>query len=57
MTECEKKELIRSLAMGMSFEEISIIYEMPIAEVEEFFRENKAAVDAERTFQKKKWGE
>lgn len=57
MTECEKKELIRSLAMGMSFEEISIIYEMPIAEVEEFFRGNKAAVDAERAFQKAKWGE
>lgn len=57
MTECEKKELIRSLAMGMSFEEISVIYEMPIAEVEAFYRENKSAVDAERAFQKEKWGE
>ena len=57
MTECEKKELIRSIAMGMSFEEISIIYEMPITEVEEFYKENKAAVDAERAFQKGKWGE
>lgn len=56
MTECEKKELIRSLAMGMSFEKISIIYEMPLAEVEEFYIGNKAAVDAERTFQQKKWG-
>lgn len=57
MTECEKKELIRSLAMGMSFEEISIIYEMSVTEVEEFYKENKAAVDAERAFQKGKWGE
>lgn len=57
MTECEKKDLIKSLAMGMSFEEISIIYEISITEVEEFYKENKAAVDAERAFQKGKWGE
>lgn len=56
MTEFEKKELIKSLAMGMSFEKISIIYEMPLADVEAFYRENKSAVDAERAFQKKKWG-
>lgn len=56
MTEFEKKELIKSLAMGMSFEKISIIYEMSVTEVEEFYKENKAAVDAERAFQKKKWG-
>ncbi|MGN0509186.1 MAG: hypothetical protein ACI4GX_08100 [Ruminococcus sp.] len=57
MTECEKKELIRSLAMGISFEEISVIYEMPVTEVEAFYKENKAAVDAEKAFQKEKWGE
>ncbi len=57
MTECEKKELIKSLAMGMSFEEISVVYEMPIAEVEAFYTENKSAVDAEKAFQKEKWGE
>lgn len=57
MTEFEKKELIKSLAMGMSFEKISIIYEMSLAEVEEFYKGNKAGVDAERAFQQKKWGE
>lgn len=46
MTECEKRELIRSMAMGMPFEEISRVYEMSMDDINE-----------EIQFQKMKWGE
>ncbi len=57
MTEYEKKELIRSIALGMSFEEISVIYEMPVDEVDSFYKLNKSEVDEELQFQKRKHGE
>ena len=57
MTECEKRELIRSLAIGMSFEEISRVYEMPLEDINAFYAENKAEISEEIQFQKMKWGE
>lgn len=56
MTDCEKRELIKSLAMGMSFEEISDIYGISEADVGEFYKENKAEVEEEMKFQKQKRG-
>lgn len=56
MTECEKRELIRSMAMGMPFEEISRVYEMPMEEINDFYKENKAEIDEEIQFQKMKYG-
>ena len=44
-TDCEKRELIKSLAMGMSFDEISDIY-----------GEHKTEVEEEIKFQKQKRG-
>lgn len=57
MTECEKRELIRSMAMGMPFEEISAIYEISIEEINDFYKEHKSEIDEEIQFQKMKWGE
>ena len=57
MTECEKKELVRSMAMGMSFEEISRIYEISVEEINDFYKANKAEIDEEIQFQKQKWGD
>lgn len=56
MTECEKRELIRSLAIGMSFEEISRVYEMPLEDINAFYAENKAEINEEIQFQKMKYG-
>ena len=56
MTECEKRELIRSMAMGMSFEEISRTYEMPMDDVNAFYAENKSEINEEIKFQKFKYG-
>lgn len=56
-TECEKRELIRSIAMGMPFEEISAVYEMSMEEINDFYKENKGEIDEEIQFQKMKWGE
>ena len=57
MTECEKREIIRSMAMSMPFEEISVVYEMPIEEVNDFYKKHKTEIDEEIQFQKMKWGE
>ena len=57
MTDCEKRELIRSIAMGISFEEISAVYEISVEKINEFYRENKGEIDEEIQFQKMKWGE
>ena len=56
MTDCEKRELIKSLAMGMSFEEISDIYGISEADVTTFYGEHKGEVDEEMKFLKKKRG-
>ena len=56
MTECEKRELIRSMAMGVSFEEISLIYEMSMDDINAFYAENKAEINEEIQFQKMKYG-
>lgn len=56
MTECEKRELIRSIALGMPFEEISRIYEMPMEDITAFYAENKAEISEEIQFQKMKYG-
>ena len=56
MTECEKRELIRSMAMGVSFEEISRIYEMSMEDINAFYAENKAEINEEIQFQKMKYG-
>ena len=57
MTECEKKELIKSIALGMAFEEISRVYEISVEEINDFYKANKAEIDEEIQFQKMKWGE
>ena len=57
MTECEKKELIKSIAMGISFEDISAIYEISADDVNAFYKEHKSEIDEEIQFQKMKWGE
>ena len=57
MTECEKKELIKSIALGMPFEEISRVYEISVEEVNDFYKAHKAEIDEEIQFQKMKWGE
>ena len=57
MTECEKRELIRSMAMGMPFEEISAVYEISVEEINDFYKEHKSEIDKEIQFQKMKWGE
>ena len=57
MTECEKRELIRSIAMGMPFEEISIVYEMSMEDITGFYAENRDVINEEIPFQKMKWGE
>ena len=57
MTECEKNELIRSMAMGMPFEEISRVYEMSMEDITEFYAENRDEINEEIQFQKMKWGE
>ena len=56
-TECEKRELIRSMAMGVSFEEISRIYEMSIEDITAFYAENRDEINEELQFQKRKCGE
>ena len=56
MTECEKRELIRSIAMGMPFEEISAVYEMSADDVNAFYKEHKSEIDEEREFRKMKYG-
>lgn len=56
MTEYEKRELIRSMAMGMPFEEISRIYEMPMEDITAFYSENRDDINEEIQFQKFKYG-
>ena len=56
MTECEKKELIKSIAIGMSFEDIAVVYEISTDEVNAFYKEHKSEIDEEREFQKMKYG-
>lgn len=56
MTECEKKELVKSLAMGMSFEEISNAYGISEADVTAFYGAHKTEVEEEMKFLKGKWG-
>lgn len=56
MTDCEKSELIKSLAMGMSFEDISVIYGISEADVTAFYGEHKTEVEEEIKFQKQKRG-
>ncbi len=56
MTDCEKRELIKSLAMGMSFDEISDIYGISEADISKFYNENKSEVEEEMKFQKEKRG-
>lgn len=56
MTDCEKSELIKSLAMGMSFDEISDIYGISEADVTAFYGEYKTEVEEEIKFQKQKRG-
>ena len=57
MTEREKRELIRSIALGMPFEEISRVYEMSIEDITAFYSENRDDINEEIQFQKMKWGE
>ena len=57
MTEYEKRELIRSIALGMPFEEISRVYEMSIEDITAFYSENRDDINEEIQFQKMKWGE
>lgn len=56
MTECEKRELIKSIALGMPFEEISRVYEMPMDDVNAFYAENRDDINEEIQFQKFKYG-
>ena len=56
MTEYEKRELIRSMAMGMPFEEISIVYEMSMEDITAFYAENRDDINEEIQFQKFKYG-
>ena len=56
MTEHEKRELIRSMAMGMPFEEISRMYEMSIEDITAFYSENRDEINEEIQFQKMKYG-
>lgn len=56
MTECEKKEMIRSIAMGMSFEDVSAVYEISMEDVNAFYKEHRTEIEEEREFQKVKWG-
>ena len=56
MTKDEKRELIRSIALGMPFEEISRVYEMSIEDITAFYSENKAEINEEIQFQKMKYG-
>ena len=56
MTEYEKRELIRSMAMGVSFEEISRIYEMSMEDINAFYAENRDDINEEIQFQKMKYG-
>lgn len=56
MTECEEKELIKSLAMGMSFDEISDIYGISEADITAFYGDHKAEIEEEMKFQKQKRG-
>lgn len=56
MTECERKELIKSIAMGMSFADIAEVYEMSVDDVNTFYNQHKSEIDEEREFQKMKWG-
>ena len=57
MTEHEKRELIRSIALGMPFEEISRVYEMSIEDITAFYAENRDDINEEIQFQKMKWVE
>ena len=56
MTEFEKRELIRSIALGMPFEEISRVYEMSMEDITAFYSENRDDINEEIQFQKFKYG-
>ena len=56
MTECEEKELIKSLAIGMGFDEISDIYGISEADVTAFYGAHKTEADEEMKFLKEKRG-
>ena len=56
MTDCEKRELIKTLAMGMGFDEISDIYGISEADVTAFYGAHKGEVEEEIKFQKQKRG-
>lgn len=56
MTELEIKQMIKSMAYGMSFEEIAAEYECDISEVEKIYKENREEVAAEIEFNARKGG-
>lgn len=56
MTDCEKRELIKTLAMGMGFDEISDIYGISKADVTAFCGAHKSEADEEMKFLKEKRG-
>ena len=56
MTECEEKELIKSLAIGMGFDEISDAYGISEADVTAFCGAHKSEADEEMKFLKEKRG-
>lgn len=56
MTTCEEKELIKSIALGMSFEDISSVYGISMGEINVFYAEHRSEIEEEREFQKVKWG-
>ena len=56
MTDLEVKQMIKSMAYGMSFEEISAEYECDISEVEKIYKKNREEVAAEIEFNARKGG-
>ena len=55
-TECEKRELIRSIALGMPCEEIPRVYEMHIEDNTAIYSEHRDEINEEIQFQKFKYG-
>ena len=55
-TELEVKQMIKSMAYGMSFEEIAAEYECDISEVEKIYKENREEIAAEMEFNARKGG-
>ena len=55
-TECEIRQMIKSMAMGMDFETIAMDYECDISDVEKICRENREEITAEMEFIRRKDG-